>query len=175
MKNKKIVIVVVGILLTVSALFFLKTSDNKKNLTNTPLLQDTAVVSESNEMSAEDVIKMMDDLENVVIPENVSAEIIGPEGETFQMSQARMYEAAVSNLPENARGDCSWKFYLNEYNEEVLYREMEGQLIQGTCSFTSTFIDKRGDLRVVVDIAIKDYYRKNVLKTLSAERMYKVL
>lgn len=114
------------------------------------------------------------------IPHSLTIKIISPEEETFIPRQARMYNALVegngkySNLVK-----CNWKFYLNENNEEVLYQEMnnEGVLSGETkemCGFTSTFIDKKGTLRVVVTMTVYDAVNDN-LETVSAERSYMVI
>lgn len=117
---------------------------------------------ESSELTPEEVLQGMDEgVEEVSGP--VEIKIISPEGDTFVPRQARMWKAQIENLsltyPDKAT--CDWKFYLNEYSEEVLYKEQSTQVTpdnDGTgkiCAFTSTFIENRGELRVVVDLKVE--------------------
>lgn len=108
----------------------------------------------------------------------VSVTIISPEEETFIPRQARMWKAQVNNFVSDigSLGICEWRFYLNENNEEVLYKEQETKVVLSTggdnsCAFTSTFIEKRGKLRAEVTIHVKDM-QDNILETFVSERSY---
>lgn len=92
----------------------------------------------------------------------VTLSIISPEGETFEARQARMWKAKLENFKDetSVMADCKWQFFLNENNEEVLYKEQDGRAVLSTgggnsCTFTSTFIEKRGKLRAVITITDK--------------------
>ncbi len=70
----------------------------------------------------------------------VSITLESPLDPVFQRGQARMWEIKVNNWDEETAGrsyTCDWSFYLGG----ELYREQAD-----TCRFTSTFIDKAGDL-----------------------------
>ena len=136
--------------------------------------QNTLTPTESTDLSPEDIINQMDGgSEEVTGP--LSVEITSPKGDSFVMSQARMYEASVSNLGSN-KGTCYWKFYLNQYDEEELYREQETQVTgDDTCGFTSSFIDNRGELRVEVTLESQDYYTKEIIEATTDEARYTVL
>ena len=103
--------------------------------------------------------------------------IISPEGETIFPGQARMYEALLEGNQkyDYARVRCNWKYYLNENNEEVLIQEMDNtSLMSGesreVCGFTSTFIEKVGKLRVVLNMTLHDAIED--LESIEAERTY---
>ncbi len=105
--------------------------------------------------------------------------IIGPEGETIFPGQARMYNALLEGNQkyEYTRIRCNWKFYLNENNEEVLIQEMENTSAMSgeskeVCGFTSTFIERVGKLRVVLNITLHDATQD--LESVEAERVYTV-
>ncbi|HPA25435.1 MAG TPA: hypothetical protein PLK76_01595 [bacterium] len=104
--------------------------------------------------------------------------IISPEEEMFQARQARMWSAKIDNFEDEYGkfGFCEWRFYLNENNEEVLYKEQTVRTVlsaggDNTCAFTSTFIEKVGKLRVEVTVLIKDF-QENLIETFKAERNY---
>lgn len=104
--------------------------------------------------------------------------IISPEEKMFQARQARMWSAKIDNFEDEYGkfGFCEWRFYLNENNEEVLYKEQTVRTVlsaggDNTCAFTSTFIEKVGKLRVEVTVLIKDF-QENLIETFKAERNY---
>lgn len=106
--------------------------------------------------------------------------IVSPEGDNFESGQARLWKAEIKNFSEETSrfGYCDWKFYLNEYDQELPYKEREARsLVQkgqsNWCGFTSTFIDKVGALRAEVTMTFKDS-QGNIEKTLVAERQYLV-
>ena len=108
----------------------------------------------------------------------VIVNIVSPEEETFSPRQARMWSAKIENFESEYGnfGFCDWKFYLNENNDEVLYKEQTIRTVlstggDNTCAFTSTFIEKVGKLRAEVTVRVTDF--QEVLKeTYKAERNY---
>lgn len=163
-----------------SALFILSacSPDNRKETEkseNTPV----KITAEEN-LSPEEVLARMDAAEGVgLIQGPVEVKIISPEEEKFSQGQARNYQASIDGLVNGSSCYCDWKFYLNEYDEETLYQQMNDRQCTGTntsgslvCGFTSNFIKSRGDLRVHVDIRVnKD---GGVVQTSSAEKKYRV-
>ncbi len=113
------------------------------------------------------------------IEHNLKMTIISPEEDIIIPKQARMYEALVEGNGKYANQvRCNWKFYLNENNEEVLYKEQDNTgILSGEskelCGFTSTFIDKVGKLRVVLTLTVFNAVDDN-LETITAEREYLV-
>lgn len=128
------------------------------------------------EKTPEQVLEEMDARENPESKGPLSAEIVSPEGDTFEMSQARLYRAMVENRSTifNQKTTCHWKFYLNEYSEEVLYKEMDTPVTGDRCGFTSTFIDKRGKLRVVLEVSTVDTKTNETLESFTTEKNYLV-
>lgn len=130
--------------------------------------------SEDPGLTPEEVLARMDAEEGVgADPGNVEVSIVSPEGEVFSQGQARMYDAKIENLPQGFSCLCHWKFYLNEYAEEVLYKEMDIPCTATGCGFTSTFIENRGDLRVKLDLDIINFGKEKV-REISTERKYQV-
>ncbi|WKZ24097.1 MAG: hypothetical protein QY312_00615 [Candidatus Dojkabacteria bacterium] len=104
--------------------------------------------------------------------------ITSPTEETFQPRQARMWSADILNFKGMITrfASCEWRFYLNENNSEALYQEQVTRAVlsegkENTCGFTSTFIEKRGKLRVEVTVIVKDL-QENELERYTAERNY---
>ncbi len=165
MKNKKVVGFLLMFLL-LAAVVIAKGSGRR----------NSAIVQE------EEVVFADTETETAEAPERgpMNLVIIGPEEEEFLQSQARMYKARLENNYDyiDKFANCNWKYYLNEYDEEVFYREQENRSLlkentQEVCGFTSTFIDKRGKLRVVLTVDIVAT-NSDVLQTLVAERDYTV-
>lgn len=133
--------------------------------------------TEEEDIDNTDIIS--DELEEEEIVHNMRLSITGPEEDIISSGQARMYNGFVqgngkySNLVK-----CNWKFYLNENNEEYLYKEQDNGGVlssesQDICSFTSTFIDKVGKLRVVLSMTVYDNINENI-ETVTTEREYVV-
>lgn len=106
--------------------------------------------------------------------------IISPEEETFIPRQARMYDALLEGNQkyEFAMVRCNWKFYLNENNQESLIQEMDNSSVMSgeskeICGFTSTFIDRVGVLRVVLEATL--YNAVEDLESVTAEKTYTVV
>ena len=122
-------------------------------------------------LTPEEVIENIDQEEWMdIVQWPIEVNIISPEEDVFSAGQARFYKAEFEWLEEWLRGSCNWKFYLKEYDEEVLYREMSGQWAK-RCWFTSTFIDSAGDLRVHLDVDILDT-NKEIIQTISVEKKF---
>jgi hypothetical protein len=180
-KTKKIIIIIV-IFLAIFLFVSLITRNSDEN--NTKVMGDDNGTSsveaegDDSELSPEEVIARMDKEEGIGVEQGpVDVEIIGPEGEAFMPRQARYYQAQVLGLENGSSCNCDFKFYLNENNEEYLYKEMtnrgcarrasvEGQV----CGFTSSFIAKVGELRVHVDVEVEK--QDEIVQTATADRMY---
>ncbi|HOZ36716.1 MAG TPA: hypothetical protein PLR18_02700 [bacterium] len=162
MKNNKWIIFVLLILIIFSIVFI------KSKQTKQTAKQEVNISEESTEIPpAEEKEK-----------KPVEVKIISPEEEVFQARQARMWSAKIENFEDEYGkfGFCEWRFYLNENNEETLYKEQTIRTVlstggDNTCAFTSTFIEKIGKLRVEVTVLVKDF-GENLVDTYKAERNY---
>ena len=128
----------------------------------------------SDELAAEEALRFLDEAEEIKVTGPMSAEIVSPEGDSFVPSQARMYEARITNFPKNAKGECQWNFYLNQYDEEELYQQQTTRVIGDYCKFTTTFIKDPGELRVEVKIVATDRTGETTVAETVAERKYLV-
>lgn len=138
---------------------------------------NTSDITEINEKTPEQVLLEMEVRENPEINGPLSADIVSPVEESFQVSQARMYSAEITNGISSSfkKTECNWRFYLNENNEEVLYKEMSVPMTgDSRCSFTSTFIDRRGKLRVELDVVLLDSNSGETLDSYVTEKVYLV-
>lgn len=180
-KNKKIIIIIL-IFLALFLVINLLTKDDNKN--------DNKIVENNNEdifvasedenraLTPEEVIARMNKEEGIGVEQGpVDVEIISPKGEYSILSQSRLYEAKILGIESGSRCSCDWKFYINENNEEYLYKEMSDLGCSRKtsaevfiCGFTSTFIDKLGELRVHVDVKIEK--QGNIVQTSAADRIY---
>lgn len=139
------------------------------------------------ELTPEEVIAQLDRAEGIGVEQGpIVVEIISPEEKSFMPSQARHYRAEIEGLKTGSQCSCDWKFYLNENNEEVLYQEMldrpctpvgdeNSQTVEDkihVCGFTSTFIDKIGELRVEVEVEVEK--QDEIVEQASAEKIYTV-
>jgi len=165
-------IIIIVLFISVGSIYFYVSSRNNEKSSNS--------VTEVNEGSqntgtSEDLAE-----ENSEVEHNLRLTIISPEGDTFQVRQARMYNALVegngkySNLVK-----CHWEFFLNQNNKEELYKTMDnGGVLSGEtkemCGFTTTFIEAKGKLRVKLTLTVYDAVNDN-LETISGEREYTVL
>lgn len=168
MKDKKKLIILILILLLIGlGIFFSIKYFNKEKNTNTTTTEEQ-----------EDYTVYEDEQEDE-IEHNLKLTIIGPEEDIIEPRQARMYNALIEgNGKYSNQVKCHWEFYLNENNEEVLYKTMDNTgIISGQskelCGFTSTFIDRVGVLRVVLTMTVFDYTNENI-ETISAERIFTV-
>jgi len=181
-KNKKIIIIVVILLaLFLSISLLSEIGDDEKNERgendNGEMFEDLQD-KDDDELTPEEVIARMDREEGIGVEQGpVDVEIIGPEGEVFMPRQARHYQAQVLGLENGSRCSCDFEFYLNENNEEYLYKEMKDRpctrrtSVEGqVCGFTTTFIAKTGELRVHVDVEVEK--QDEIVQRAQADRMY---
>jgi hypothetical protein len=164
-KRKLLVIVALVVILLVAGYLYFTSNKNGKSSTSTENDQ------------TENVVKNDADTENT-INEPITFEIVSPEEETFIPRQARMWKAKLNNYVNEygVLAECKWSFYLNENNEEVLYKQQDGRAVfstdgENSCAFTSTFIEKVGKLRAVIDLNVTDA-SGNVKENYHAERNY---
>lgn len=165
MKNSKWLIFVL-FLAILAGFIFLKPKKSTKPIVKSENNQEEKMESEIKPIETE--------------KKEVIVNIVSPEEETFSPRQARMWSAKIDNFESEYGnfGFCDWKFYLNENNDEVLYKEETVRTVlstggDNTCAFTSTFIEKVGKLRAEVTVRVTDF--QEVLKeTYKAERNYLV-
>lgn len=174
--NRKIKIIGLIALIVIVVSIILVTYKSKKEIYTGKIVKEQTQVDnmKSGEEEALKILQEMEDQENPQSIGPITVEIVSPEEETFLQGQARMYSAKITNLTRTMSKSyvCNWKFYLNQYSEETLYEEKEIAAGSDRCAFTSTFIEDRGNLRVVVELIISDYNTKEVLETYTAERNY---
>ena len=170
-KDKKIVIGVVVLLLVLFAWGRLTGAGEE-------VVDDTQGVGEEKTLSPEEVLEGME--ESVFLSDQASLEIISPEEDVFIPRQARMWQGELRGIEGEGgfMADCHWRFYLNENNDEVLYKEMENRSSVSkespkVCAFTSTFIESRGELRAELEIQVKKMSNE-VVGEFKAERTYRV-
>ena len=172
LKNKIIIIIIMLIFFGL----YLLINNNSSSDDNKQIMDSSQSFDET--MTPEDVLAQMEGPSS--LGDKVEMVIASPEEEVFIPKQARMWEARLDNIEKGAYGKatCHWQFYLNENNEEVLYKEMENSSGVSSdnpdlCAFTSTFIENRGKLRVKLDVVIKNMYG-DILGEYSAEKKYLV-
>ncbi len=181
MKNNIIKIVLILLLLLllgygIYALFINKETGNVENNQNIESTQSEE--EQDGTLTPEDVIKQLEG--DASLEGDIEMNIISPEGETFQQGQARLWKAKLENIENDSSFgvNCHWKFYINENNEEVLYREMENRSGVSKedpelCGFTSTFIDRVGKVRVVLEAEVVKS-GDEIVNSFTAEREYTV-
>ena len=178
---KKLLILVTILILIVFFGIILSKSKKTTSPKNENLMENTSndntEKSEESVLTPEQVLLEMDERDNPEVQGPLSAEIVSPVGDSFQMSQARMYKAEITNGINSLYKQtvCDWKFYLNEYDQEELYEEMEVPVNgDGWCGFTQTFINKRGKLRIVLEVTITDKKTQEVLDSFITEKNFLV-
>lgn len=165
-KKLKIVLISLFILILISGVTFWIIKKNKGT-------------TEGEDNTVENTYEEEEDLfaKDKEVEHNLRLTIISPEEETFIPRQARMYNALAEGNGKYADlVKCNWKFYLDENNGEVLYKEQDTTSVlsgesREMCGFTSTFIDRAGKLRVVLTMTVYNAVDEN-LETVSAEREY---
>lgn len=168
---KKPLIIVVGILLLLLGVIIYFFSYSRNN-PEKGVVKDVAIVTP--------VASKESPAETPKVEHNLRLSIISPEGDTFKVRQARMYNALVEGNGKYANlVKCHWEFYLNQNNKEKLYQTMDGGgVLSGEskemCGFTTTFIEAQGKLRVKLTLTVYDAVNDN-LETISGEREYTVL
>ena len=162
MKNKKWTIFIL-IILVVLGVIFLRPKTEKKIIDQKREAEEEIVGLTPTEIKEKKVVEV---------------KIVSPEEEAFIPRQARMWSAKIENFEDEYGkfGFCEWKFYLNENNKEVLYKEQNIRTVlstggDNTCAFTSTFIESRGKLRAEVTVLVKDF-GENLIETYKTERNY---
>jgi hypothetical protein len=162
------------------AIFFKKDTSETVNNQSTETSQDESNNDDGEDgtLTPEDVIKQLEG--ESTLEGDIEMVIISPEGETFEPRQARLWKAEVRGIENDPSFgvNCHWMFYLNENNEEVLYKEMENRSgltkeDPEVCAFTSTFIDRVGKLRVVLEAEVVKSGGE-IVDTFTAEREYTV-
>ena len=173
LKNKPLLYIVIGIILIcgilLSWLLISKSNQKIKSMNN--------VSKEEYNYDEEDALFVEESFDDG--PRNLKLEITSPEEEKIFPGQARKYQAkAIGEGNYSNMADCHWDFYLNEYNEEVLYQTMDNRSIVSSsntevCGFLDTFMDRIGKLRIVLTMTIHSR-DGGVYQTVSAERSYVV-
>ncbi|MFP4515078.1 MAG: hypothetical protein ACLFNO_03700 [Parcubacteria group bacterium] len=180
-KTKKIII---SIVIFLALFLFISLITGNDNENNNEIVGDDNGASfveaedDDGELTPEQVIERMNREEGIGIEQGpIEVEIISPEGEISTVGQSRHYQAQVLGLENGSRCSCDWQFYLNENNEEYLYKEMTDRPCtyrtspeKQVCGFTSTFIEKIGELRVSVDVEVEK--QDEIVQTATAQRMY---
>lgn len=168
---KKYIILIIFITIVLALLYIiLKPKEVQK--TNINYQNNTDIIS--NEM--EEFLKE----DKPTTEHKLDMEIIRPVEDKIFPGQARNYVAYIegNSKYQNAKINCLWKFYLNENNEEVLYKELNNSSMisyepKEICGFTNTFMDKIGLLRVELTAEITTFTGE-LLETVVADRDYVV-
>ena len=189
MKSKNIIIIVAIVLVllacSISSVLIIKSIINKKDDNNNQNTQEANTETQNNEQNPDNTSNENEENEanteeEIVKEHNLTLTIISPEEDTFVPRQARYYNAlAEGNTKYSNNVKCHWDFYLNQNNEETLYKTMDNTgILSGEtkelCGFTSTFIEAQGELRVVLTVTVYNAIDDN-LETVTAERKYTVL
>ncbi len=177
-KLRKLLLLLLLLLLLgygIYALFIKKDTSETVNDQNSNTVENEN--NEDSTLTPEEVIEQLEG--ETTLKGAIMMSIISPEEETFIPSQARFWKAKLDGIENDVSFsvNCHWKFYLNENNEEVLYKEMENRSGLSKenpeiCGFTSTFIDRAGKLRVVLEAEVVNY--NEIVDTFTAEREYTV-
>ncbi len=185
-KSPKIFLIAILVILLVVFAFYLFSRNNRSNQIDngaslqTSQLSDTLSSDESQkELTPEEVLQQME--EPTSIGQNVQMSIISPTEETFMAKQARMWQAQLEGIEvdKSFRAICHWEFYLNQYDDEVLYQQMDNKSAVSSqspqlCAFTSTFIENKGKLRVKLNVEVQNGYNE-IIGNYTAEAKYTVL
>lgn len=172
-KNKIIYILIIIVILILIILGIYKVIQNREaeNITT-----EEATEENSDTLTPEEVLEQMEEDETVILSDSAKVSIISPEGESFSIGQARMWEAEFVGIEKGSfRATCHWEFYMND----ELYKTMDNTSYTSledptACGFTSTFIDVYGTLKVKLNIEAKNMYN-DILGTYNTEREYSVL
>lgn len=161
---------------------FIKKDTSEVNVVdsqNTETIDSDSEDNQDGTLTPEEVIGQLEG--ESTLEGDIVMSIISPEEKTFVPNQARLWKAELQGIENDVSFavNCHWKFYINENNEEVLYKEMDNRsgLTKENpeiCGFTSTFIDKVGKLRVVLQAEVVKSGNE-VVDTFTAEREYTVL
>lgn len=182
-ESKKLLLILLFLLLLLLLGYGIYSLFIKKDTSELVDTQDTQTTeTEDNQdgtLTPEEVIEQLEG--ESTLEGNIVMSIVSPEEDTFIPNQARLWKAELKGIENDVSFavNCHWKFYINENNEEVLYKEMDNRsgLTKENpeiCGFTSTFIDKVGKLRVVLQAEVVNSGNE-VVDTFTAEREYTVL
>lgn len=188
--QKKWIILFLAIIFLILLIFGCSENSNqsKENHLNNEIRSDQEFSDSGEdleqELTPEQVIAQLEKAEGIGVKQGpIAVEIISPEEEIFSPSQAKHYRAEIEGLKTGSSCSCDWKFYLNENIEEALYKEMTDRpcttVNEGledeqlyVCGFTSTFIDKVGELRV--EVAVEVEKQNEIVETVKTEKTYMI-
>lgn len=169
-KKYYILISIVVLLLVILGVFIFNKKEND--------IQDTNTEQNTQDLTPGEVLENME--EPTTLGEDETLSIVSPEGDSFENRQARMWQGEFENISidKSVTAVCHWEFYINEYDSEVLYQTMDNKTIVSkdsprVCTFTSTFIEKKGALRVKLSVEVTSLY-EGILGNYEAQREYTV-
>ena len=177
---KKLLLILLLLLLLGYGIYAIFIKEDTSELVDTQNTQTTDTEdNQDGTLTPEEVIEQLEG--ESTLEGDIVMSIVSPEEETFIPNQARLWEAELKGIENDISFavNCHWKFYINENNEEVLYKEMENKSSltkenPEVCAFTSSFIDRVGKLRVVLEAEVVKSGNE-VVDTFTAEREYTVL
>ena len=174
---KKLLLILLLLLLLGYGIYAIFIKEDTSEVVNTQTTETED--NQDGTLTPEEVIEQLEG--ESTLEGDIVMSIISPEEETFIPNQARLWKAELQEIENDISFavNCHWKFYLNENNEEVLYKEMENRSGLSkenpeVCAFTSSFIDRVGKLRVVLEAEVVKSGNE-VVDTFTAEREYTVL
>ena len=174
---KKLLLILLLLLLLGYGIYAIFIKEDTSEVVNTQTTETED--NQDGSLTPEEVIEQLEG--ESTLEGDIVMSIISPEEETFIPNQARLWKAELQEIENDISFavNCHWKFYLNENNEEVLYKEMENRSGLSkenpeVCAFTSSFIDRVGKLRVVLEAEVVKSGNE-VVDTFTAEREYTVL
>ena len=166
--NKKTIYILIASVFVLITVFLII---NKKDTT-------TSIDTDDNNVPTliEDIEEDYEEEDSDSIGENVTLEIVSPEEPTFMANQARKWEGELKDIESDRsfKTVCKWEFFLNGNAYES--REDSTPVSKkypDICTFVSTFIEDKGELRVKLTVDIQNAYDE-VLDTYTAERNYSV-
>lgn len=165
--KKKILYISIALLIIIITIFIIVNKRNTTSKIETVENENTPIVLDEEEYSIE---------ETTSIGERVTVEIVSPEEPTFMANQARKWEGEVKDIESDNSftAVCKWEFFLNGN----AYQSREdstpvSKKYPDICTFVSTFIEDRGELRVKLTVDIQNK-QEELLDTYTAERNYSV-
>jgi hypothetical protein len=174
---KKLLLILLLLLLLGYGIYAIFIKEDTSEVVNTQTTETED--NQDGTLTPEEVIEQLEG--ESTLEGDIVMSIVSPEEETFIPNQARLWKAELQGIENDISFavNCHWKFYLNENNEEVLYKEMENRSGLSkenpqVCAFTSSFIDRVGKLRVVLEAEVVKSGNE-VVDTFTAEREYTVL
>lgn len=166
--KKKYLVLGLGVLLVGAVLFsvYIGTKDE--------IVTDNSSGAETQENSEAEALAVLERLggedEEYVDPK---VEITSPEGDRLMQGQANLFNADLAINRDGKQCLCRWQFYLNQYDQEELYKTQDTNCANDTCRFTS-YVEDSGQLRLKIDMILKDYQTEEEEIIASDERNYKV-